>query len=148
MLVLTILLAIIGGIAYRVGGASWGNRLFRILGVPFISLVTFWINAGWDINAWWIYAISFGLMAGAISTYHYWLPKPPDYEWYHYAMHGFFVSLAFLPLCILTGSWMWGVLRCVINAALLGGWSVIASWDDLEEWGRGFVLTGTTVLLR
>src|SRR3990167_3326967 len=97
---------------------------------------------------WWAYLLTFGLPWGALSTYRYFLPKPKDYQWWHYSLHGFMVSLAAIPYAYVSGHWMGLWIRCVICAILVGAWSHFIGWDDLEEGGRGTILTGTAVFLK
>jgi hypothetical protein len=75
------------------------------------------------------------------------LPKPKEYGFIHFALHGFFVSLALLPLMFFTGIWFLFGIRCIINAVLVGLWSYKIDNDFWEEWGRGFILVASLGLL-
>jgi hypothetical protein len=134
--------AFISGCLYRLGGWEKGNRLFRIIGCPAISLVLYLWLFGLSWSLWWAYLAYFGACAGAISAY--W--GLDEAKWGYWA-HGLGLSLAAFPIAYVTGNWIGFVLRTVILTAFITIWSEYTKWDILEEWGRGFILTATIPLL-
>ena len=142
----TIILAVgtvLCGIAYRAGGASWGKSWMRDVGCSLIMCI---MPATFKLT--WLLIPAFGLMWLALTTYHYFLPKPKDYTAPYYALHGFMVSLAVFPYIFATGDWGWFALRCVVCAGAMYGWYYVAKWNDnLHEFGRGAILAGSTVIL-
>ena len=88
-------------------------------------------------------------MWGSISTYRYMFPKPKDYAFWHYAMHGFFIALSMIFYAWACGDIWFGfgfrVAACTIG---MGAWYFIAKWNDiLHEGGRGVILVATISLL-
>jgi len=135
-------LILLAGFAYRAGGASWGHTKIRDCGVPLIMLIAMWKLGLWH----WSLLICFGLMWGALTSYKYFLPKPKDYLWYHYALHGFFIGLAMLPYCIFAGHWLAFILRTILLAVTISIWSHYLRQVDIEEGGRGALITGSLLL--
>jgi hypothetical protein len=90
----------------------------------------------------------FGALWGSLSTYRYFFPKPADYKWWHYAMHGFFCSFAAIFYAWASGHWMGFGLRVLVCSVFMAGWYFAAKWNDvLHEFGRGAVLIGSVPLL-
>jgi hypothetical protein len=143
-----IFLAALGGFLYRAGGAWWGNTKFRDCGVSAVSCLVLIVLGGVHGLWQWLSLIpTFGLMWAALTTYRYFFPKPKDYKWYHYAMHGFFVAAATVFYAWASGYWFMFWVRCIICGAGVGAWSHFVSSDNVEEAGRGIVITGTMALL-
>jgi len=135
-MILILLLAVLAGTAYRSGGAAGYNTKYRDIGVPLCSIAFFWLLYGFS---WWLVLV-LPLQLGALSTYRYCLPKPKDYLWYHYALHGFFCGLACIPVAIYTGHWWLWIIRAIIMGALVGLWSHVIKSDVMEEIGRGVII--------
>jgi len=145
-----------GGLAYRLGGSAknggWldfaRNTKTRDAGVSAVScliLACFSHNLGlWQ----WLSLIpTFGLSWASLTTYRYFLPKPKNYGFVHYVLHGFMVALATIFFAWATGHWFWFGIRCLICAAGVGAWSHLIKNDILEESGRGIIITGSSWLL-
>lgn len=144
-----ILLSILGGVLYRLGGKGKPfDTKFRDIGTA-LCVVAIILVKGMEQNLWNIFALTFSFIAmfGALTTYRYFLPKPENYKFLHYALHGFIVSFAMIFFAWSSGLWEGFWLRCIINTILIGYWSEYISWDDLEEWGRGFIFCITVWLL-
>jgi hypothetical protein len=150
-LIFRLLAAGISSCLYRLGGKAGFNTKYRDIGVSAVIVALMALSGQIKgIPAWFSLIPCFGLMWGALSTYHYFLPKPKDYQWWHYAMHGFFVSLALFPLMFFTGKWGWFIARVLICTIGLGLWSFLIKqisrrfswkhWDEINEGGRGFIL--------
>jgi hypothetical protein len=148
IVMITVLASVIGGILYRLGGKQGFNTKYRDLGVPAVFVVLMALfGAIKGIFTGLSLIPCFGLMFAALTTYHYFLPKPPDYKWYHYAMHGFFCSLAAIFYAWASGNWLWFGVRVGINTVFISAWSYWIGWDDLEEFGRGACMIATVPLL-
>lgn len=135
------------GYLYRWGGTSMGT-LWRDIGCNLVligSLIVLNFN---DLSLWLgiCLFLTFGLQWAALSTYRYFLPKPPDYLWYHYALHGFMIASAALPFAIVTGLWKGYIIRCIVTGIALGVWSHATNVDVQEERGRGWILNCSILL--
>lgn len=132
------------------GGTSLGTR-WRDCGVSLIiALYLGYIAYLKGFLGLWV-AVSlfptFGLGWAALTTYRYFLPKPSDYKWYHYSLHGFMVALSATFFAWASGYWLGFGIRSIVCCGLVGFWSHIISKDTLEEWGRGFILVSSLPLL-
>ena len=152
----TLGLSVLGGILYRLAGSAktgdwldWArNTKARDVGVALcfcaLTVILGIVRTGVE---WLTLIPTFLGMMGALSTYRYFLPKPKDYQWYHYAMHGFFTSLAAFPLALSTWYWKGFWIRVALCTVLISLWSHFCTKDTWEERGRGFILIVTTPLL-
>lgn len=148
MLIKLFILSIISGILYRLGGTSAGTK-WRDLGVP--TVFTAYILLLYPIFNFKIvipYFLIFLLMMSALTSYRYFLPKPKDYLWYHYSLHGFFIGLSTLPLLLIGIHWYAICIYSVVLAILMGLWSKWMKKDILEEFGRGFLIISLLSILR
>ncbi len=135
-------LSLICGVLYRLGGWEKGNRLFRIVGCPLLTLIATITLVGFNLSYWWAYLLTFALSAGAVSAY--W--GLDEQKWGYWA-HGLGLSLALLPIAYVTQHWLGFSLRCLVLTALITLWSEFTGWDILEEGGRGFLIIATLPLL-
>lgn len=131
-ILLILIVSIFGAIFYRMGGSGRHNRLWRILGVSFLSIVAVIALYGLNSAYWWLYLICFGASCGAVASY-WGLDEQP---WGYWA-HGLGLALALLPLAYITGHYLGWVLRSIVLIAFITVWSQFTSWDILEENGRG-----------
>lgn len=135
------------GILGRIGGTSAGTK-WRDIGVSAcFCLLLALLGIVNGLKQWLSLLPTFGLVWASLTTYRYFLPKPKDYKWYHYALHGFMVSFAAIFFAWVSGHWFGFGTRCVINAIGVGLISHFVSWDDAEEFSRYFLITLTTPLL-
>jgi hypothetical protein len=151
---ITLIWTAAGGILYRLGGKEgfWGG--FRDLGVPAVFLACLWALGGvsWESQALPL-TIACLTLSAALRTYKYGLPKPKDYTWPYYALHGFMTALTAAPYAWQTGRWLGFAVRVGICATWMGAWTVAISWvsrrypwkhwDEVNEWGRGAILIFT-----
>jgi hypothetical protein len=143
-----IILSILGGLFYRLGGRGKPfSTLYRDLGVSGIIVAEMCLRTRISPIVVAILLVCWGLMYASLTSYRYFLPKPKDYNGFHYALHGFMVSLACFPFALLTHHWLGFGIRCIVCAAGVGLWSHLIKKDWLEESGRGFILCITTPLL-
>ncbi|MEM3036136.1 MAG: hypothetical protein QXS18_04950 [Thermoplasmata archaeon] len=157
-MIIIILLAIIAGILYRLGGSckkeNWldclRNTKIRDLGIPLIQGgILIWLNLkslkfSLFLSKIPLFLLTFGLTFASLTTYHKWLNKffnktKENAYWFNWFAHGFFIGLSFLPLV-----GIFGLEKILLRAVLLGlgmaVWSSLVKWDILEEWGRGFLI--------
>lgn len=156
-----ILLSILSGILYRLGGSSpeakqrefkWLPDFIKYMPKPrdvgcnlcmLVALVIMGIRA-----PWWTWVIAFGLQWAAISTYWDWA-FGYDNHWFHGLMIGVALALPFV-------GWMTTPLlfgRAVLLGALVGAWAKLG-WNPFncdeeaqaDEIGRGVLLCGTLLL--
>jgi len=149
MLVLKIavwlLATILGAILYRMGGSDKYPSQVRDAGVSFVSIALLWFL--W-LHFSWLFLICFGLMWGAISTYHLFLKKPVDYNHFYYAWHGLFIGLAMLPLIFVGFHWYMIIGRSILMAILMAVWFGIAKKNAVwHECGRGAIIVSTLPVL-
>ena len=134
------ILAVLGGILYRMGGSGNFPRQARTVGVALLSCGFLMFL---DFR-WWIF-LCIPLMIGALSTY--WKKKGTDAKWWNWALHGLGLSLAMLPYVIVSGHYIGFALRTVILTALITIWSEKIGNAVVEEFGRGFFTVITIPLL-
>lgn len=147
IVLLVIGISIASGCLYRMGGTSLGTK-WRDIGCPLCVCALIWLLGGiTSLMAGLALIPCFFAMWGALTSYRYFLDKPTDYEWFHYSLHGFFVAFAMIFYAWVTGAWIGFGIRCVLTGLFVGGWSHITEWDDLEEFGRGFIIAATVPLL-
>jgi len=111
---------------------------------PALGILAMWSGVSF-LN--YMMLVSYALMGAALSTYKYWLPKPPDYLWYHYALHGFFTSFACIPLALAGFSWKAILISTAVNTVAMSAWSHFTTKDYIEEPGRGGILAATRLLM-
>jgi hypothetical protein len=141
IILVMVLCAAISGILYRMGGAAGYDTKWRDCGVSFVfCLQPVLLGMVHGLLQWVSLLPTFGLMWGALTTYHYFLPKPLYYRWWHYAMHGFFVSLAAILYAYASGHWVLFGIRVVFCTVAIGLWSLLRLKDVPNEVGRGVII--------
>ena len=145
-ILILVILSMLSGVAYRAGGWDKGNRMYRILGVPLITII--WLltqKVGLTQVNWQAilsYFLTFGLSAGMISAY--W---GQDEKKWGYWCHGLGLSLALLPIAIITGHWWGFAIRTVVLTGFITVWSQLTKWDIWEDRGRGASIIASMPLL-
>ncbi len=146
-----LLTSLVSGILYRFGGQGKPySTLYRDIGCSLIIIFNIELLSGFnlDILQWVSLLLVFGLQCGALSSYRYFLPKPKNYKWYHYSLHGLMISLATIPFNIISNKWIGFTIRTILLPILLGVWYLIAVNNDiLHERGRGVILGITSPLI-
>ena len=158
MIFIWLALTILGAVLYRMGGAQGYNTKWRDCGVSLvvIAMLTIFKNPH-GLWQWLSLLPTFGLTWGALTSYHYFLPKPPDYTWPYYMLHGFICALASVCFAWATGLWWLFALRILVASSLAGFWSWLIlnvlqpriswkHWDVCHECGRGAIITGCAVI--
>jgi len=132
----------LGAVLNHMGGTSCGTK-WRDIGVP-VVFVGYMATMGTISGIWQAVSVLIcaGALGSALSTYRYFLPKPSTgYKWYHYALHGFFTSLAaafYLPFGNLIGV----LVRILVVSAGMGALTFIP-WKKTQEPLRGAALIAT-----
>ena len=135
MLIKLLILSVISGILYRLGGWEKGNTKFRDIGCPLVAVLSLWLLHGAHWNYWWAYLLIFGLMFLALTTYWDKLFKEDNFY-----MHGYMIGLSTFPLIWLGIHWYIIMIYSILLAITMGLWSKWIKRDWLEEFGRGFLL--------
>jgi hypothetical protein len=138
-IVATIILTILGGTLYHLGGTTGYNRLMRMMGVPAMCLLNLWVWNGIHLSYWWGYFLSYGLMVGAISTY--WKASGSDARWWNWLLHGLGLAIATLPYQFNSGHWIGFGIRCIVLPLAIMIWSEKVGAVNWEEGGRGGMIT-------
>ena len=136
-----ILMSIIGGVLYRMGGASGFNTKFRDFGIPGVGiLVLLVLGNRCHVNGWSIlnYVLTWGFMFAAQTTY--FKKKGKDAKWWNWFLVGLANGLALIPYAWQTGLWMDALLRTVILAIAITIWSEVCGDAVWEEVGRGVLI--------
>ena len=92
------------------------------------------------VHSWWL-VLCIPLIGGALSTY--W---DELFGFDNFWFHGFMVGVAAAPIAYATGHWALFLVRSLLLALWMGGWSAI--WKDahIEEAGRYFIV-GSTIFM-
>ena len=138
---IVIVLSILSGILYRIGGTNKGT-LWRDIGCSLVTLIALWLLLGFILSYWWAYLLTFGLSWGALASY--W--GLDEKKWGYWA-HGLGISLAILPIVWITRHWLGFVLWTIVLTTFITIWSELVSKDVIEEKGRGFAIIATMPLL-
>lgn len=150
-ILIVLALSVLCGVLYRMGGAKGFHTIFRDMGSSICMVASIVILKGIAGPVWWAdvgsLIVVFGLMWAALSTYRYFLKKPTNYTCWYYLLHGFFVALAIMPWAYTSGHLLSAGLRCVVCAGLVSLWSGLMKWDVGEEFGRGFIMNASLLLL-
>ena len=140
-----IILALIGGLLYRLGGIGHPyNTKYRDFGVPLTALLLLFLLG---ITApWWIWLLTFGIMFVSMTTYCK-FNNQEDVYWYNWFLTGTLYGISVLPFAFSTGNWLGFTLRTIILAFSTMAWSEVIDEVNLEEGGRGFLFIVTLPLL-
>lgn len=142
-MLIILIASIICGVLYRLGGIGKPFKTWmRDWTIPFVFLVALSLLKGFHLFYWWEYALTWGLMGGALTTYY-----DTIFGYDNYYAHGFGIGLAASPLIWAGMPWQAILLRSVALAMAMGIWSNLINWDDLEEMGRGAFICATIPML-
>lgn len=138
VLISTIILSILSGVLYHLGGSI--QTKIRDLGVPSCMLVWVLLNGLWH----WSIILCFGLMFAAQTTY--FKKKGTDAQWYNWLLVGLAFSLSMFPYAI-TGHWVGLIYRTCVVTSFTVLWSEMMGKAWVEEGGRGFIQICTLPLI-
>ena len=138
-----IILSILSGILYRIGGTNKGT-LWRDIGCSLVTLLTCFLFGLYTsfVSSLIVYIITFGLSWSALSAY--W--EQDEKKWGYWA-HGLGLSLALIPIAYITNNWFGFGIRCIILTALITIISEYFTKDWLEEGLRGITIILTIPIL-
>lgn len=139
--IIIIILSIVAGGLYRLGGTNKGT-LWRDLGVPIVATIVLVILG---VKIWWALLLHFGLLYGSLTTYHKWVGKlfgRKDKEVHieSWAMTGFCYGFALLPVALALDNWTFFLLRSAILSLAVALWSEFIDEVNSEESGRGILI--------
>ena len=150
-----IMACLAGGALYRIGGSSLNIPMktkFRDWGVPAVGVYV--LVQMLAITSWWYYAALVGFFLasfGSFCTYwDYW--SDDNVQWYEWALTGFVMGLAALPIAIYTGRYIGFTIRTLILTVFMPFSNKLqfkVLWDPTDgvEGSRGFVFIATMPLL-
>jgi len=148
-IIITLISSVIAGLAYRAGGSdkfpSW-VRDWLVAPLFAINLALLGLVKGfWG---WGSLIVCLGLTGAAISSYHYFFPKPDHYNGFWYALHGLVIGLAALPVAIVTSHYIGLGIRCLCLPVFMGVWYGVMKKNDFwHEFGRGVAIVASSPLL-
>jgi len=141
VLLLLVLMSIIGGVLYRMGGASGFNTKFRDFGIPSIGVIVLLALGRFShLNSWLVlsYILTWGLMFASQTTY--FKKKGSNAKWWNWMLVGLANGIALVPYAWQTGLWMEALLRTLILAIAITIWSEVCDDAVWEEVGRGVLI--------
>ena len=158
-IILYLVLSILSGIFYRIGGSSkeeakkefpWFpsnlvNTKVRDVGVSLMAILVFILLSSISLP-WWILLLTLLLMFGSMTTYCT-FGEQEDVYWYNWFLTGILYGLSALPITCYTGKWLGFGIRTIILGFGIMIWSEVNSDARLEEFGRGALFTLTIPLL-
>jgi hypothetical protein len=101
-----------------------------------------WLYAGFSFEFWWLYLLVLGGSFGMTTTYWDFL-----FGYDNFYMHGAMIGLMAIPMAWTNTSFIGILIRAISLAIFMGLWSKVWSIDWIEEFGRGFIIPLTTLLL-
>ena len=146
-----LLLSILSGLVFWIGGRKWGNKLIRRLGCSAILILTIKILFGLTWHYWWVYLLVFGASYVLVGTYWDFLGKDmgdwQDETVWSWIATGFGYGLVALPLVWTGISLQLIIMRTLALMVLIPFIRKIPSCH-LQEAFSGFVYILTLVILR
>jgi len=145
-----ILLSLLSGVFYSLGGVGGGKWYFdtkmRDIGCTTILLLSLWL-LGFTAPIW-VWIVTAGLQWASLTTY-YKFGKQKDVKWYNWLLTGVVTAFAIIPFVIFGNvTWLEFLLRIFVLGISTMVWSELVSHARAEEFGRGFLLNITLLLLR
>lgn len=144
---ITVGLAIVAGILYRLGGSSNGQRFYRPVGLGVLTIATLIIWLGVHMD-WKVLCAMFacgGLNAGLCTTY--FKKKNTDATIWSWVLVGLAFSIALLPIAYTDNLWVGFAIRAVALTPAVAMWSQLIGNAVVEEFGRGFLNIITIALM-
>ena len=141
-LIIVLVCAVLSSIFYRFGGigkpfASW-NRDWVCPAFALFAFYALGLHAGAWYKVIFVYVCTYGMMGGALSTYHDYLAggKKNSLTWF---VTGLFYGLACLPFIFIGVAWWLIVARAIILGLATMAWSDHINDATTEELGRGML---------
>ena len=136
-----IILSVLAGLLYHLGGTEGYNTKIRDLGVPTIMILMM-ILLG---KIHWSLIPSFLLLFASLTTYY--KKKNSDAKWYNWALVGLFTSMSIIPFVICYDLWYGFIVRIILCTILITISSTIIGDVLLEEFMRGYIIISTIPIL-
>jgi len=143
---LLVLLTVVSGICYRLGG-SWETK-WRDFGCSAFTLLSYCIFGLWcksGIVNIIIYLLCFGALFGTLTTY--WKKKGEPARWNNWFMHGFMNGITAIPLLAVGISWYAICIRAVVLGLTTMAVSELSNDVFVEEFFRGALIIATVPIL-
>ena len=140
-IIVTIILSVLAGIAYRFGGSANGKRWVRPFGVALCACLELAMLGYFH----WALILCFGAFYGLSTTY--FKKKDTDARWFNWVFVGLALSIAVLPIVIVYGDWLGFLIRTIVCTGLIVLWSETNGNAVWEEGGRGIIPIITIPLL-
>lgn len=132
-IIAVLVLAVIAGITYRMGGSGNYPRWTRLVGASVTMLSAMAILG----HLHWSLVLCAGAVYGLWTTY--FKKKGTDAYWWNWTLVGLAMGIAMIPYAIATGEWAGFLFRCAMCTILVPVWSETQGKDVVEEFGRGFI---------
>ena len=137
---IVIILAMLSGILYRMGGSGNYDTKARDIGCPALSLVAMYL-VGVPLS-WW-YFLTFMLSFAAMTTYHKWTNKilgktDNSVYWLGWLVTGIVYAICAFPATMTQGLFIGPLIRVGVLGLLICLWSEFNGDAVVEEFGRGF----------
>ena len=149
-LIMLVAFSFVAGVLYRLGGVGKPfNTKYRDFGVPIIYML-YLLYSGIPFN---VYLIASAILLFASLTTYWkcisrWIGKDiENVYWWNWLATGFFYGLTLLPMCFMEVSFSAIILRAVVLGVLTMIWSEKISDVEWEEFGRGFLIIVTLIIL-
>lgn len=139
--IIAILIATLVGVAYRMGGSASFVRWFRPVGIGLGVVLVLSLLFGFH----WSILLSSGASAGLSTTY--FKKKGTDAQWWNWLLVGLAMSLALFPWSFFTHHMVGFFIRTIVLTPAICLWSQFIGNATLEEFGRGFLIISTLLLL-
>jgi hypothetical protein len=136
-----VILSIIAGVAYRMGGSGKYPRYVRELAASIALIISMLILGYFH----WSIILCAGALYGLETTY--FKKKGKDATWFNWLLVGLAFSIAVLPIVLVYHNWIGFSVRSVICTFLVVYWSETNGNVVWEECGRGIIPIATLPLL-
>ena len=142
-----LVLSIISGVFYRMGGSDTFNTKWRDIGCALCATLLLIILNTFVYNIKTILAlvVMTGLTFASLTTY--FKKKGEDAKWWNWVFVGTAFGLSALPFSYATGHWLGFIIRTVFLGVVVCVWSERVGEVIWEEFGRGVLLVSTIPLL-
>ena len=148
-MILTIVLTILAGILYRMGGSDTYPKIVRRLGVPVCVVLWAGLNGFHDPLTLFF---TLGLVFASQLSYYDWMNEylgqpEEDKKWFNWLAVGVGFGLSTILLTTTNGLWFGFGYRILATAIFTMVWSELISNAVWEENGRGAIQIATLPLL-
>jgi len=157
-MIIIIILACCSALFYRIGGMSKEEARDKLPWVPSFLVRSFTRDLGCTlIIMTWVYFFLpqiddkrlyfYSAVAMYASLTTYWDRWPGNKGEDNFFMHGLFIGLSLLPIAYGTGLWFELIVRSVVMGIAMAIVCTATSNVDIEEYGRGWIIGGSLLIL-